>query len=111
MKILLLALLLIGLYGCTNIQSQSIPKEQKEDAEFNRFMDKVKETNNETTLVQKAAENKQKEIIHKAAATITDLKVQVKTLTKKLRDAENELDLARSINTNNGKFNLKGASN
>ena len=104
--------MLVGvIYGCTNIQSQSISKEQKEDAEFNRFMDKVKETNNETTLVQKAAENKQKEIIHKAAATITDLKVQVKTLTKKLRDAENELDLARSISTNNGKFNLKGASN
>jgi len=111
MKTLLLLLLVGVIYGCTNIQSQSIPKEQKEDAEFNRFMDKVKETNNETTLVQKAAENKQKEIIHKAAATITDLKVQVKTLTKKLRDAENELDLARSINTNNGKFNLKGASN
>ena len=76
-------LLFIFLYGC-NLTAQEPSKEQKMDIEFQQLLNKVNESNINSSLVQEEATKHQKKIITHTIQNINNLKTELNEAKAKL---------------------------
>lgn len=91
-------LLFIFLIGCTaSAQNQS--EDLKDDIEFQKLMNKVRETNDLSVKVQAKASKKEAELVQKAVETIKELKTEVTILKTELSEVKATLD---SVNNDTG---------
>ena len=96
--------------SCQLITGQKIDEQQKKDAEFEKLINKVKATNEQSANVQKKASEKASSIVNNTVKTITDLKQEVNNLKSELNEVKAKLDVANTIDTGS-KFVLRPISN
>ena len=76
-------LIFIFLCGC-GLTAQEPSKEQKLDIEFQQLLNKINESNKNSSLVQEAATHQQKKIITHTIQNINNLKTELNEVKAKL---------------------------
>ena len=95
--------------SCQLITGQKIDEQQKKDEEFDKLINKVKATNEQSANVQKKASEKASSIVTNTVKKITDLKQEVSNLKNELNEVKAKLDVANTIDTGS-KFVLRPIS-
>ena len=96
--------------SCQLITGQKIDEQQKKDEEFDKLINKVKATNEQSANVQKKASEKASNIVNNTVKKITDLKQEVSNLKNELNEVKAKLDVANTIDSGS-KFELRPISN
>jgi hypothetical protein len=108
MKALLLIILTLSLYSCTNLVGQKQDEEFKKDQELIKLMGQFSKTTAKNEIAQSKADDKSKEIVTQAVATISTLQQENQSLKKELNETKQKL-ADYNIDTNN-KFQLRPIS-
>jgi seryl-tRNA synthetase len=95
--------------SCQLITGQKIDEEKKKDAEFDKLINKVKATNEQSANVQKKASEKASSIVDNTVKKITDLKQEVSNLKNELNEVKVKLDVANTVDSGS-KFVLRPIS-
>lgn len=109
MKRFFYILLVCGLYSCTSLVGQKQDEEFKKDQELIMLMTQFSKTSAKNEVAQGKADDKSKEIVTEAVATITTLKEENKALKQELNEIKAKLEDISNVDSAN-KFNLRPIS-
>ena len=109
MKRLLLIILIVSLYSCTNLVGQKQDDEFKKDQDLIQLMGQFSKTTAKNEVAQGKADDKSKEIVTQAVATISTLQAENKALKQELNETKQKLQDISNFDTAN-KFNIRAIS-
>ena len=101
-------LLVLGLYSCTDLVGQRQDEEFKKDQELIKLMGQFSKTTAKNEVAQSKADDKSKEIVTQAVATISTLQAENKALKQELNETKQKL-ADYNIDTTN-KFSIRAIS-